>query len=185
MVDNTQAYTDLKISKSNFITYKKGGITNEYSVGSAVGSGSFGTVKKGIHKKTGQERAIKILKKADQDENRLFLEVEILSRLNHPNIMQIYEFYDDNKYFYIISEYCRGGELFDTIIEKGNFSERHAAQVMKQLISAINYSHKNNIVHRDLKPENILLDDESEEPIIKIIDWGGGAFLNSALLFEE
>lgn len=170
--------SNLKISKSNFISYKKGGITSEYSVGGAVGSGSFGTVKKAIHKKTGQERAIKILKKADQDENRLFLEVEILSKLSHPNIMQIYEFFDDNKYFYIVSEYCQGGELFDKIIEKGSFTENMAALIMKQILSAINYCHTNNIVHRDLKPENILLDDKTDSPIVKIIDWGGGTLLN-------
>ena len=166
--------SDIKISKQNFVSYKKGNITNEYTISTNLGSGSFGTVRKAVHKLTGQARAVKILKKSDQDENKLFLEVEILCRLTHPNIMQIFEFYDDLKNFYIVSEFCSGGELFDTITEKGVLTEGEAAYMMKQIISAIFYSHENNIVHRDLKPENILLDDKSDKPLIKLIDWGGG-----------
>jgi calcium-dependent protein kinase len=165
---------DIKISKQNFISYKKGTITSEYSIGSSLGSGSFGTVRKAVHKMTGQTRAVKVLKKSDQDENKLFLEVEILCKLSHPNIMQIYEFYDDSKNFYIVSEFCPGGELFDKISEKGHLEDSESAFVIRQILSAIYYSHENGIVHRDLKPENILLDDKSDNPIIKLIDWGGG-----------
>ena len=74
--------------------------------------------------------------------------------------------------FYIVSEFCQGGELFDAISKKGSFSENEAARIMKQILSAICYSHQNNIVHRDLKPENILLEDKDSDSIIKIIDWG-------------
>jgi calcium-dependent protein kinase len=164
----------IKISKENFIVYKKGNITAEYTFGPALGSGSFGTVRKATHKLTGQTRAVKILKKAEQDENQFKLEVEILCKLSHPNIMQIFEFYDDAKNFYIVSEFCSGGELFDMISDKGTFSESEAAFIMKQLLSSVYYCHQNSIVHRDLKPENILLDDKSDTPIIKLIDWGGG-----------
>lgn len=164
----------IKISKENFVFYKKGNILNEYTIGQALGSGSFGTVRKAVHKLTGQTRAIKILKKSEQDENKLFLEVQILCKLSHPNIMQIFEFFDDNKNFYIASEFCSGGELFEKISEKGAFTEQEAASLVKQILSAVYYSHQNNIVHRDLKPENILLDDASNNPIIKLIDWGGG-----------
>ena len=140
---------NIKLSKSNFVAYKKGNISNEYKIsGKPLGHGSFGTVRKAVHRLTGQERAIKILKKADQNEDKFFLEVEILSKLSHPNIMQIYEFYDDSTNFYIVSEFCSGGELFDMITDRGSLSEYEAAQIMKQLLSAISYSHKNNIVHR-------------------------------------
>ena len=77
--------------------------------------------------------------------------------------MQIFEFFDDNKNFYIVSEFCSGGELFEKISEKGAFTEQEAASLVKQILSAVYYSHQNNIVHRDLKPENILLDDASEQ----------------------
>jgi len=172
LTENTKL--KLKISKSNFIAFKRGAITKDYIIGKSLGSGSFGTVKKAIHKETGQTRAIKILKKSEQEEERLFLEVDILATLSHPNILQIYEFYDDYVNFYIVSEFCHGGELFDSIIDRGAFTEKEACWIMKQVLGAVRYSHENKIVHRDLKPENILLDENCENPIIKISDWGGG-----------
>ena len=172
----------LKFDKSAFISYKTGSISKEYTLGKTLGSGSFGTVRSAIHKSTKQTRAVKILRKTEQDEEKLFLEVNILSKLSYPNIMQIYEFYDDSTNFYIVSEFCKGGELFDMITSKGCFSEKEAAPIMKQLLSAICYSHKNHIVHRDLKPENILLeskdDNNNNTPVIKLIDWGGARYFS-------
>jgi calcium-dependent protein kinase len=173
MVDNLD---NIKISKGNFINYKKGLIENDYIIGDVCGSGAFATVRKVTSKVSGQSRALKIIKKQKgQDSARMYLEVEILKKLIHPNIMQIFEFYEDKKNFYIITELCEGGELFDQVVEKGSFNETEAAWVMKQLMSAINYIHSNNIVHRDLKPENILLDTRKNN-IIKIIDWGTARF---------
>lgn len=168
----------IKINKANFIAYKTGSITKDYNFGKSLGSGSFGTVRQAVHKQTGQTRAVKILKKSEQDEEKLFLEVDILAKLSHPNIMQIYEFYDDQSNFYIVSEFCPGGELFDTISEKGIFTEKEAAHIMKQILSAVCYSHQSNVVHRDLKPENILLDDKTDDPVIKLIDWGGARYFS-------
>jgi calcium-dependent protein kinase len=165
-----------RINKANFVAYKKGLITKDYTFGSSLGSGSFGTVRSAVHKGTGQTRAVKILKKSEQDQDKLFLEVEILAKLSHPNIMQVFEFYDDSTNFYIVSELCSGGELFDCITETGIFSEKDAAHIMRQILSAVCYSHENNVVHRDLKPENILLDDKSKERLLKIIDWGGARY---------
>ena len=164
----------LKLDKSAFVCYKTNKINEEYLLGETLGQGAFGTVRKAVHKLTGQERAIKILKKRRQDERKLFLEVNILSKLTHPNIMEIYEFYEDKANFYIVSELCKGGELFDKITEKGFFKEAEACPIMLQLVSAICYSHSNNIVHRDLKPENIMLEGaNNSNPLVKLIDWGG------------
>jgi calcium-dependent protein kinase len=165
-------------SKSVFIPYKKGQIESDYTIGEIVGSGAFATVRKVIHKETNQPRALKIIKKnPKQDSSRMYLEVDILKKLIHPNIMQIYEFYEDKRNFYIITEFCEGGELFDKIVEKGSFSEADASGVMKQLLSSICYIHNKDIVHRDLKPENILLDTKKNN-IIKIIDWGTARFFD-------
>ena len=163
----------LQITKSLFIQYKEGLIEKDYDILETVGSGAFATVKKVIHKITKQTRALKIIKKSEEeDQKNLIREVNILSNLVHPNIMQIFEYYEDETFFYIITEYCAGGELFDAILEKGSFKEQEASFIMKQLLSAISYIHSNNIVHRDLKPENILLDTDEGKNIIKIIDWG-------------
>ncbi len=67
---------------------------------------------------------------------------------------------------------CYGGELFDKISEEQYFSEKDAAGILKQVLSAINFCHTRNIVHRDLKPENLLLDKDTDNPKIKIIDFG-------------
>ena len=169
----------LKLDKASFISYKTNNISKDYTLGKTLGQGSFGTVRKAIHKATKQERAIKILKKSGQDEEKFFLEVNILSKLTHPNIMHIYEFYEDKANYYIVSELCKGGELFDMITEKGCFNESEAAPLMHQLMSAICYCHQNRIVHRDLKPENILLEDKNKEhPVIKLIDWGGARYFS-------
>ena len=168
----------LKFDKSAFVCYKTSKINEEYLLGETLGQGAFGTVRKAIHKLTNQERAIKILKKRQQDERKLFLEVNILSKLAHPNIMEIYEFYEDKANFYIVSELCKGGELFDAMTEKGAFKEAEACPIMLQLVSAICYSHSNNIVHRDLKPENIMIDNVGNTPMIKLIDWGGARYFS-------
>ncbi len=168
----------MNVNKGTFINYKKGQIETDYTIGEIMGSGAFATVRKVTHKDSGNTRALKIIKKnPKQDSSRMYLEVDILKKLIHPNIMQIFEFYEDKKNFYIITEFCEGGELFDKVVEKGSFKEDEAAAVVKQLISAINYIHLNNIVHRDLKPENILLDTKKNN-IIKIIDWGTARFFD-------
>ena len=162
----------LTIDKSSFISYKTQNITKDYSLGKVIGQGSSGIVRKAVHKATKQVRAVKILKKSSQDEEKLFLEVNILSKLSHPNIMHIYEFYDDKVNFYIVSELCEGKELFEQITSSGSFSEEKSCPIIQQLLSAICYCHLNNIVHRDLKPENIIINIKNKEVCIKLIDWG-------------
>ena len=85
--------------------------------------------------------------------------------------MKLYEIYSDDKRYYIVTEYCKGGELFDEILKKGKFSERDAANVISQILQAVAYCHDINVVHRDIKPENVLIDKELNDTL-KIIDFG-------------
>lgn len=80
----------------------------------------------------------------------------ILKQLDHPNILKLLEVYDWKNYYYLITQICEGGELFDRIRKLKHFTEKDAALVMKSILSAVMYMHKLNIVHRDLKPENML-----------------------------
>lgn len=96
----------------------------------------------------------------------------LLKNQDHPNIIKIFEFYQDSKYFYIVTELCTGGELFDKIIEERSFDERKTAETMRQILQAVNYCHKNNIVHRDLKPENILYESAKAGALLKVVDFG-------------
>ena len=91
----------------------------------------------------------------------------------------------DKNFFYIVTEFCSGGELFDRIVKAGSLSEKKAAKVMTQILLAINYCHKNKIVHRDLKPENILYESSDENSSLKIIDFGTSTLLNSGKILKE
>ncbi len=118
---------------------------------------------------------MKIIRKEDVSQqyvDSLLNEIDILKKLDHPNIVKIYEFYQDKLNFYLITEYIDGGELFDKISKVKYFSEGDAAIIMKQLLSAVVYCHNRKIVHRDLKPENLLLVQASQIDFIKVIDFG-------------
>jgi len=106
------------------------------------------------------------------EEDKLFEELSILRSIDHPCIVKVFEHFQDDKYHYLISEYCTGGELFERIKDVSPFTEKVAAHYMKQILSAISYCHVNNIVHRDLKPENILFDSKLTNSNIKVIDFG-------------
>lgn len=87
-------------------------------------------------------------------------------------------FFEDKKYFYLVTEFYEGGELFEQIINRHKFDECDAANIMKQILSGICYLHKHNIVHRDIKPENILLENKHSLLNIKIVDFGLSSFFS-------
>mmetsp|Transcript_14511 Transcript_14511/g.14121 ORF Transcript_14511/g.14121 Transcript_14511/m.14121 type:complete len:173 (-) Transcript_14511:730-1248(-) len=96
-----------------------------------------------------------------------------MMEVDHPNIIKFYETYKDNKYYHIVMEFCDGGELFERLIEIGSFSEKDAALIIKQVLSAIKHLHDKNIAHRDLKPENIIFEDNDTNKMkVKLIDFG-------------
>ena len=85
-------------------------------------------------------------------------EMATLKKLDHPNILKLYEVFEDSKKYFLVTEYCKGGELFDEIKRRVTFSEQDAAHIISQLLKGIVYCHGLGIVHRDLKPENVLID---------------------------
>lgn len=93
-------------------------------------------------------------------------------QLDHPNIIKLYEVYEDEKYVHLVNDICRGGDLFDNICEHGSYTEEYAANLMKKLLRATAHMHTSRICHRDLKAENILFVDKSENSELKIIDLG-------------
>lgn len=95
-----------------------------------------------------------------------------MSNLDHPNIIKLYETFEDDKNIYLVMEICEGGELFDRIIDRGFFSEVDARTIFTQIMQAINYCHSKNISHRDLKPENFLFLTKHDDSPIKVIDFG-------------
>ena len=111
-------------------------------------------------------------------------EIDILKKLSHPNIVKIYEFYVSENHYYIITEYCKEGELFSYI--KNKYSERQLAVLFYQVFSGLWYLHENKILHRDIKLENIMISEKEKDNStgeelfwVKIIDFG------TAKLFEK
>ena len=154
-------------------------IIDEYLIKDTIGKGTFSTVKLGEHIKTKQKVAIKILNKdkikAKEDSIRIRREIKILQMMDHPNIIKTYKVTENAKNYYIIMEYCNGGELFNYIVEKEKLGQNEASMFFYQLINALDYIHSLGIAHRDLKPENLLL---VENKIIKIIDFGLSNYFN-------
>jgi 5'-AMP-activated protein kinase catalytic alpha subunit len=91
-----------------------------------------------------------------------------LKRISHPNIITLFELLETEKSLYIVTEFVKGGELYDMIRFRGRLDEHSAKKYFFQILEGIEYLHSNGIAHRDIKPENILVDDEQ----IKIIDFG-------------
>jgi len=146
-----------------------------YEVGDKLGNGKFGLVRLGTHKESGRKVAIKIMKKKDMNNEDLELvktEVEILKICQHPQIIQLYDIFENLDYIYIIMEHCSGGDLF-SYLEKRRFRlpEPRANEVIHKLCAAVFYIHSYGIAHRDLKPENILMTDNTEEADIRVLDF--------------
>ncbi len=140
---------------------------DHYEILEPIQHGTTSMTKKVKNKFSGMIRSMTVIKKAfidlQEDEKNFMKEIAILRTLDHMNILKIYEFYQDEKCFYLINEYCNEGDLFEKI-QQGPLNEYSVCYIIKQILSAIDYCHDNNILHRDLKLESILI--ESFENII-------------------
>ncbi|XP_058793447.1 serine/arginine repetitive matrix protein 2 isoform X2 [Phymastichus coffea] len=138
-----------------------------------LGQGTYGKVQLGINKETGQEVAIKTIKKCkietEADLIRIRREIQIMSSVQHPNIIHIYEVFENREKMVLVMEYAAGGELYDYLSERKVLTEEEARRIFRQIATAVFYCHKHKICHRDLKLENILLDQNRNA---KIADFG-------------
>lgn len=124
-----------------------------------LGEGAFSKVKE-CRDRNGETFAAKIVTKAKltrEDDLALRDEIGILRALRHPNIIKLYDVFEEPEYYYLVTELMRGGELFDRIVTKTFYNEKEARDVCKILFEALKYCHDKNVAHRDLKPENLLL----------------------------
>lgn len=171
---------NLRISVHNPISYTDSPLValplNEYNVQDEIlGIGNYGCVRRCVHRRTGKEYAIKSINKSQTSIDCVNREIQLLSNIDHPNILKTVNFFEDVDDVHIITEMYTGGELFDKIVnsatDTGCIPERQAAKIVKSLLEAVQYLHQNNIVHRDIKPENIMFESNQNESI-KLVDFG-------------
>ena len=152
-----------------------------YEIKGALGKGKFGLVKLGVHKESGREVAVKIINKklvGPVDVQQVKSEIDILKIAKHPNIIKLYDVFENEKFIYIIMEYCAGGDLFSYIEKRGfKLKEERAAEIIHKLCTTVYFLHQYGIVHRDLKPENILMTDDTENADIRLVDFGLGKII--------
>lgn len=146
-----------------------------YTFGKEIGRGVMAIVYKAVHNITMEEVAIKVIQKKrlyPEEIEDVMTEVRVLKSLDHPNIVRIKEFVEDDENYYIIMELICGGELREQIIKKTVYTENEARKLCKNLISTVAYIHEKGIIHRDLKLDNLILCDSDDCENIKIVDFG-------------
>ena len=168
----------IPFSKKNFILQATGNVSVNYLKIQELGIGSYSKVFRVQNNKTKEIFACKELAKSKINNIEIFRnEINIMSKCDHPNIIKLYEIYEDPRYIDLIMEQCIGGTLFDKLIKRmqekeETFSEKEAANILKQIITAVSYCHNQGICHRDLKMENVLFLNNHTNSPIKIIDFG-------------
>ena len=159
-----QSLIDIKINTKNFVIERKN--TNFFDLYEKIeflGEGSFGSVYKVKRKNAGTRKIIRAMKEISkkkicssmENEDELRNEIELLKNLDHPNIVKIFEFFEDEQYMYIINEYCSGGDIADLMDKFGIFPEFLVKYLMFQIFLAISFLHSNKVLHGDIKRENI------------------------------
>ena len=171
------------IRKSTFIGSHTEKIEKYYTFIKELGHGSYCHVYRCQNNSTGEVYACKkFIKKFIKNEGRIKTEIDLLRATDHPNIIKLYDTFEDEEHLYLVMEECNGGELFQRLADNAknnkNYTEKDAARIMKQILQAVNYLHNHGVCHRDLKPENILFSSMDPKSQIKIIDFGLSKVLN-------
>jgi calcium-dependent protein kinase len=139
------------------------------------GQGKFGVVRRAkLTTNPLKNYAIKSIKKGDIKEDVLYLrrEIEIFETLDHPNIVNFYEVYQDKDHFHFVVEFCEGGSLMSKLVNELCFTEADTRRIIYQILVAVNYLHGRSVCHRDIKPDNTLLENTHQGSPIKLTDFG-------------
>jgi len=181
----------LRLSSIGSVTSSDEDIRDKYDLGALLGSGSFGQVREATTKDPPfHVRAVKMIERDNEDgewsNQAIFMrEVGLLQDIQHENIIQYFDVYEDHHFLYVVMELCRGGEVFAKIIELKRFSERHAAMLGQQMLAAIEYIHDLQIVHRDIKAENFMLSEPEWPSTVKMIDFGMACKIKEGQVLTE
>ncbi|CAE6374747.1 unnamed protein product [Rhizoctonia solani] len=152
------------------------GVFVEYELGPALGRGAFATVRRALHRASGQWFACKVITKSRFVHNprsrQMFeREVSIMKEFDHPHICKLVAHFEDESTIWLILELISGGDLLEAVINENGLSEEETRLLATEMCLAMEYSHSKGVTHRDLKPENILLTDTVPRHA-KIADFG-------------
>ncbi|OIV89013.1 hypothetical protein TanjilG_07637 [Lupinus angustifolius] len=161
-----------------------------FTLGRKLGQGQFGTTFLCIEKATGHEYACKSIAKrklvTDEDVEDVRREIQIMHHLaGYPNVISIKGAYEDAVAVHVVMELCAGGELFDRIIQRGHYTERQAADLIRTIVDVVEACHSLGVMHRDLKPENFLFVNKQEDSPLKTIDFGLSVFFKPGEIFMD
>lgn len=158
----------------------------DFEIKKPIGIGRFATVFSAIEKESRVPVALKNIKKSlickYNFSHQLRREVEIQSRLNHPNIIQLYGYFQDSESVWLVQELAEGGCLYDYLSQKGTLPMETIRPLAYQLVSALTYLEERHIMHRDIKLENILLD-KNMQPKIADFGWASHSLNNQRTSF--
>ena len=173
--ENVSRKNKFSVDNDNKMNSKSKELLKEYKIEGIIAQGTFGKVKLGLHKKTKEKVAIKIIEKSKikdkNDKRRINLEIKILKNTFHYNIIKLYEVIETEEEIFIIMEYAEGGDLKNYLYQKKHLTEDLSRQIFQQLIDCIYYLHQIGICHRNIKLENILFSTKKRDKI-KIINFG-------------
>ena len=167
--------------EEKMVTEEKNFKKEDFEIGKKMGKGQFGEVLLVRHKKTGFICGMKVMeKKQIREENyvgQIARELSIQFYLSHRNIAPLYGYFADEKYVYLLVEFCEGGQLLEKLRGERRMQEKDVSQIMKQVCEGVDYIHKELIIHRDIKPENILFN----HGVVKISDFGWAVYRGHGL----
>ncbi|KYR03122.1 putative protein serine/threonine kinase [Tieghemostelium lacteum] len=160
-------------------------LRQHYILGPEIGKGAFSVVREATHRESGEKVAIKSINTKFIKNKLLLREIEIMKKVgDHPNILKLYEVYETTRHLHLVLELVKGGELFDKIVQRGEYSEQDASKIVRQIVSAVGHLHASGIAHRDLKPQNLLCSGQDGDDI-RVADFGlskifdGGEYLET------
>ncbi|CUS20637.1 LAQU0S01e11188g1_1 [Lachancea quebecensis] len=191
VTDATKRLSQISTSTTNTATQSSKRRSRDtigpWKLGKTLGKGSSGRVRLAKNMETGKLAAVKIVPKTKSSRPNALpygieREIIIMKLISHPNVMGLYEVWENKLELFLVLEYVDGGELFDYLVSRGRLSEKEAIHYFRQIIEGTAYCHSFNICHRDLKPENLLLDKKNKR--IKIADFGMAALQTSNKLLE-
>jgi tRNA A-37 threonylcarbamoyl transferase component Bud32 len=135
----------------------------KYEIIGLLGQGGNAVVYKGYHREIDRFLAVKVLRPDYRVDpkfvERFRLEARVIARLQHPHIVPLYDYGNENDVWYLATAYIQGGSLAE-VVEKGALPLRQTDKILREVVSALDYAHRNGVIHRDIKPSNILLDTE-------------------------